>query len=233
MNSRRKILVEGLYRAIDQLRDRCGGCRLLARCHGRMRWPRHGIYLFFEDGELRDNGETLRVTRVGTHALTAHSKTTLWDRLRTHRGTIGGSQPGTGNHRASIFRLHVGTALLARGHHPEAAATWGRGSSATRETRQREIALERTVSSYIRAMPLLWLDVPDRQDRAQLERSIIALLSNLHRPPIDPATPSWLGRSARSEAIRTSGLWNVQHVDIPPDPAPLHRFEHLVQPPRT
>jgi hypothetical protein len=74
--------------------------------------PSHGVYFFFEDGEIRADGRTPRVVRVGTHALTKQSRTTLWDRLRQHRGTLAGQHSGGGNHRGSIFRLHVGTALL-------------------------------------------------------------------------------------------------------------------------
>jgi hypothetical protein len=45
-----------------------------------------GIYFFFEEGELREDGKERRVTRVGTHAVGAGAKTSLWSRLRTHRG---------------------------------------------------------------------------------------------------------------------------------------------------
>jgi hypothetical protein len=80
-----------------------------------------------------------------------------------------------------------------------------------------EAALERAVSRYIRAMPLLWLDVPDRDDRASVEAWLIGLLSNANRDPIDPASVDWLGRYAAHAAIARSGLWNVNDVDDHPD----------------
>jgi hypothetical protein len=65
------------------------------------------------------------VVRVGTHALTAASSATLWDRLRQHRGHLGGRDPGSGNHRASVFRRHVGAALIGRdGQPPGLLASW-------------------------------------------------------------------------------------------------------------
>jgi hypothetical protein len=67
------------------------------------------VYFFFEDGEVRADGG-LRLVRVGTHALTATSKATLWGRLRQNRGQVGGRSPGGGNHRGSVFRRHVGAA---------------------------------------------------------------------------------------------------------------------------
>jgi hypothetical protein len=82
--------LERLYGAIDRLRDRVGGARTLAAADGRSGWPSHGVYLFFEDGEYREDGRELRVVRVGTHALSATSRTTMWQRLSQHRGTLGG-----------------------------------------------------------------------------------------------------------------------------------------------
>lgn len=217
--------LDHLYDLLDQLAIEVGGPRLLAECTGRDGWPTHGVYFFFEPGEVREHGETPRVVRVGTHALTATSKTKLWDRLRTHRGHIGGRNPGGGNHRGSIFRLHVGTALISRGKgYPRAAETWGQGSSAPRDIRDREVALEQAVSQHIGKMPVLWVAVPDRHDRATIERSCIAVLSNRSGRAIDPPSADWLGRHADPEAVRESGLWNVNHVDHVPSPEGLERL---------
>lgn len=96
-----------LYDVLSELGDRVGR-RMLNECDGRMNWSSRGVYFFFETGESRPDGTTPHVVRVGTHAVSAGSKTTLWNRLSTHRGT----RSGGGNHRGSIFRLWVGTALL-------------------------------------------------------------------------------------------------------------------------
>lgn len=95
------------------LLGRLGSPRRLFGATGRDGWPTHGVYFFFEDGELRADG-TPRVVRVGTHGLAITSRTRLWQRLAQHRGTL----KGGGNHRASIFRRHVGTALIRRDHPP-------------------------------------------------------------------------------------------------------------------
>lgn len=213
----RRETLDEFYDLLAQLTTNVDGPRLLGSCTGRDVWPSHGVYFFFEPGELREDDRTPRVVRVGTHALTATSKTKLWDRLRTHRGRVAGRNPGGGNHRASIFRLHVGTALIDRyGSFPGAAETWGKGSSVPRDIRDREIALEQAVSRHIGAMPVLWLAVPDRHARATIEQSCIALLSNRDRLTIDPPSTNWLGHHAGREALRASGLWNVNHVDDVP-----------------
>ena len=78
---------------------------------GTSRLPLRGVYFFREPGELRSSSAVShRIVRVGTHAVSANAKSTLWQRLRAHLGT----REGSGNHRGSIFRRHVGAALLAR-----------------------------------------------------------------------------------------------------------------------
>ena len=94
--------LDRLYELLGDLRSRLGGARTLASCTGRMDWPARGVYLFFEPGEMRRDG-TPRVVRVGTHALTVGSRTTLWQRLSQHRGYLSGRWAGGGNHRGSVF----------------------------------------------------------------------------------------------------------------------------------
>jgi hypothetical protein len=228
VSSERRARTDEIYRAIETLRSNLGGPRRLSEVTARSGWPSHGVYLFFEEGEVREDGVTPRVTRVGTHALTVTSKTTLWNRLSQHRGSVGGVNPGGGNHRGSVFRLHVGTALIARDGWPEAAETWGKGSSPGADVRSRERALERAVSEVIGAMPVLWLDVPDREARGLIERDLIGLLSSVDRDPIDPPSSEWLGRFADRPAIRRSGLWNVNHVADEPTGAGLALFAQHV-----
>jgi hypothetical protein len=90
--------LERFYELIDRLRSATRGPRLLRDCSKTTGWPTHGVYFFFEDGEQREVGGP-RIVRVGTHALSAGSKTTLWNRLSAHHGTVGGSRAGGGNHR--------------------------------------------------------------------------------------------------------------------------------------
>ena len=105
------------YELLGRLQMRIGGAPTLADCHGRMNWPTHGVYFFFEAGELRRSrsGEGLRVVRVGTHTLKSGSRRTLWNRLSEHRGPA--SRLG-GDHRASIFRELLGLALACQENIP-------------------------------------------------------------------------------------------------------------------
>lgn len=218
--------IQRFYEMLDTLEASVGSKLTLETAHGRMNWPERGVYFFFEPGEARTtSGTEPRVVRVGTHALTAGSSTTLWKRLRQHRGTVRGSNPGGGNHRGSVFRLHVGTALIDRDDWPQAVADrWGVGRSAKKPVREHERPLERAVSEHIRKMPFLWIGVEDEPVPASLrgyiERNAIALLSNYYfqDTPIDPPSDIWLGHWATSDYVQRSGLWNVNHVAETYDP---------------
>jgi hypothetical protein len=86
-----------------------------------------------------------------------------------------------------------------------------------------EQAHEVLVRAYLRTLPFLWLAVDDppgrTSHRAIIERGAIGLLSRRVNPQADPPSPKWLGLHAVAPEISTSGLWNVNHVDEPHDPA--------------
>lgn len=227
MTSRRERHGDEFYALLDALAKRVGGPRLLRECTGREGWPSHGIYFFFEEGEHRAGGRP-RVVRVGTHALRSTSRTTLWQRLAQHRGT----RAGSGNHRGSVFRHHVGSALIARdGGDSRLLAAW-LSSARSRQWAVAEADVERQVSDYIGRMRFVCLPVPTQADgtsqRGYLERNSIALLSNaLGRP--DPPSDGWLGWHAVSPKIPASGLWNVNHVDETHEPTFLELMAKLVE----
>lgn len=207
--------IRQLYAAIEHVAEREGYRRLADLTS--LTVPRHGVYLFFEDGESRrESGNGLRVVRVGTHALSATSKASLWSRLKQHRGV---SSTGSGNHRGSIFRLLVGEAMLNK--EEQQLLSWGVGMSASHEVRSGEIAMETRVTTYLARMFVIVCEVPERTARAALELSAIALLSNYRKTPIDAPSPGWLGQFSEREKVRESGLWNNQGVDKNWDPLAL------------
>lgn len=219
--------LQRLYAILADLQARQGGF-----CHLRDGLPpalggRRGVYVFFEPGEDRSgSGPGPRVVRIGTHGLTTGSRSTLRSRLAQHRGSSSG-----GNQRGSIFRRHVGAALMAAGRLPTVSG-WLQGSSATPEQRAAERDTEVLVSQHIGAMPFLWLPIEDAagpaSDRGFIERNAIALLSSTAVGRLDPPSANWLGHHAPAPAVRSSGLWNVRHVGEPCDQAFLDRLAQLV-----
>ena len=80
-----------LYQILAGLADSVGGLRKLSELGHHRDWPKRGVYFFFDEAESRsDSGDGIRLVRVGTHALTSGSKSTLRQRLGQHRGTLSG-----------------------------------------------------------------------------------------------------------------------------------------------
>lgn len=78
----------------------------------RKQLPRNGVYVFLEQGEpVRClNMVTDRVVRVGTHRTDSRFRS----RIRQHYGNVRSLR---GNKNASVFRKHLGGALLKRSTH--------------------------------------------------------------------------------------------------------------------
>ena len=179
---------ERFYDLMARLEERVGPKRKLSECHWNMGWPRRGVYFFFEEAETRSNPNgRLRVVRVGTHAVTAKSKSRFWNRLYEHKQDGG----------RSVFRDHVNRALRER-------APTGAEHNHTR-----------CISSYIGQMPFLWVNVDGEHShrlRTRFEGNAIALLSNWRGNGVDAPSDRWLGKHSQKEEIKQSGLWNVQHT---------------------
>ncbi len=180
---------------------------MLKECHWNLGWPERGVYFFFEEGETRSRSlDDLRVVRVGTHAVTAKSKSRLWHRLYEHKQDGG----------RSVFRDHVNRALRTRAN--------TRGPKA-------EHNHTRCTSGYISRMPFLWLNVDgdgSHKSRTWLERNSIALLSNWRHNQGDQPSDRWLGMHSGKPEIKRSGLWNVQHVKSKYESSFLHRLADYV-----
>jgi hypothetical protein len=222
---------------IDVLETKIEGKRRLSDPNSLIGLPRRGVYFFFEDGEERTtSGSVPRVVRVGTHGLKEGAKSTLAGRLRQHCGNFVGAHPDGGNHRGSVFRKHIGEALIERDHLSVVGAkTWGIGSSAPKHLRDIEYPIEVEVSRYIRAMPFLWMKIDDEpspnSQRKYVEKNSIALLSNYNHQdtPIDPPSYNWLGRWAKNSKLKRSNLWNDNHVDEDFNPDFLNCFKRLIE----
>ena len=190
--------------------------------------PPSGVYLFFDPREPRlRNINQLRIVRVGTHGVASGSKATLRDRMRTHFGTTAGG----GNHRSSVFRLHIGRSMIEGGVTKD-VPSWGSTElPKASNLRKREDHLEAKVSNYIGELLVTFIEVPGdsskSNDRAYLEQNLIALLSNCNRP-LDLASHRWLGLSSDKPEICKSGIWNVNHTAQTYDPSFLAMLDYYV-----
>ncbi|NGZ27986.1 MAG: hypothetical protein G8345_13985 [Magnetococcales bacterium] len=219
-------ILEDFYTLMDRLDCGLQGGRILSEAHGRQQWPDKGVYFIFDPHEPRGDGSGRpRCVRIGTHAVSRESSTSLWDRLRQHRGNMDGSG---GNHRGSIFRLHTGMALISRNPDQWQMPAWGRGNNAPTDIRQAERPLEQEVSRYIGRLKVLWLNVPDRAGkesmRAYFERNSIGLLATQGTVRDTPSS-DWLGLQSPRKEIRESGVWNLGFLTWPVDKDLVKMFD--------
>ena len=103
------------------------------------------------------------------------------------------------------------------------------------KVRHAEQHVELAVWSYIGAMPFLWIEADDEPGVSSIRRGIeaksVALLSCSGPTGDTTDFPSdrWLGRHCRHEAVRRSGLWNVQHTDSECDSSFLVSLEECAK----
>lgn len=219
---------------LAQLRAAQGGGRRLPEIAGARGLPARGVYFFVDPTEPLILGHP-RIVRVGTHAVSEGSRSTLKQRLAQHRGRL--AEAG-GNHRGSIFRLLVGEALIARGLAPD-CPSWGmkgaRSAAAAVLARSpddlaaAEAPVEQAVSAYLSGLEVVFApvdDAPSRESaRGVIERGAIALLAEAARRGLVTPGPDWLGHWSRRPTVHTAALWNQNHVAEPWSPEFLGIFE--------
>jgi hypothetical protein len=178
--------------------------------------PSDGIYFFFEKGEqVNLRGRLVeRIVRVGTH----RGDGNFPGRIRQHYGHM---KKLGGNKNGSVFRRHVGGALLRREAegHPK-LITW------VPQGGQSDPVVESQVSEWMRQnLSFSCVRVPTKDGRLSLESGLIALLA---QQPLSPPSEGWLGRHAVSTTIQTTGLWNTQETSaMPLTTTQLNRLKEL------
>jgi hypothetical protein len=206
----RQDAIESVYKCFGRLGKNAGLLTLREALNGTL--PAQGVYFFFDPRErTRFSRRLPRLVRIGTHGVSKGSKATLRDRLRTHFGTM----DGYGNHRASVFRLHVGEAIIRRDDLRERFPNWGRGQNVEKSISDGEKDLEKEVSAYIAQLQLCCIEVSDKATkhsaRSKIERLSIALFTE-GLVPVESPTTDWLGLYSAHDAIARTGLWNVRDV---------------------
>ena len=222
--------LQRFYAILDQIEARNGGMFRLDECKQSDLDHARGVYFFFQDGECRSrSGRGRRVVRVGIHGQKPGGKSTLWKRLSHHWGPL----KGGGNHRTSKFRWHVGVALMEAGLVGTVSGWENKKPPDLSAQRKIEHAVEVEVSRVIRSMSFLWLQVIDDPGKdiqpKDIEQNTIALLTTDAAKDLDPPSCTWLGRHSTNKKLRTSGLWNVDHIGGTVDSMFLDEFERVAQ----
>jgi hypothetical protein len=163
--------------------------------------PADGVYFLFEAGETGHGGE--RLVRIGSHT----GKSNLASRLREHVRS---------NKDRSIFRKHIGRALLKRDNDPylgvwnlDLTSRKAREEFGHRLEADKQDEVEQAVSNYIcKSFSIVVLPASDSTAACRLEELCIGTVSCCSRcSPSD----TWLGRHA-DPRIGHSGLWQIMHL---------------------
>lgn len=156
--------------------------------------PKNGIYFFYEDGEKCDiNGViTDRIVRVGTH----QADNRFRDRIRNHY---------RGDKNSSVFRTHVGSAIINRNKTLSININeWMKHMTPTIND------IEELINeAFKEKFKFRCISVQSKDERLYIEERLITTLSHWNFSPSN----HWLGHFAERKEIRSSGLWNVQHID--------------------
>lgn len=226
-NSQRNQDLSRLYEILTQEKFKDKYYNSFANLTGRNSLPKRGIYFFMRKSDVRAfEPQSERIIRVGTHAVSNKSKSTLWQRLKAHKG----KKDGSGNHRSSIFRLHIGSAIINKSNLD--CPTWGVGQTTAKLKNPMEIELEHLVSEYMSEMSVAYISIDDNpskfSDRAYLEQNMIALVSG-PRVPLDVANEDWLGFHCENRTVRSSSMWNVDYTNKDYDPRFLEVLERYIE----
>lgn len=156
-----------------------------------------------------------RMVRIGTH----REDDRFRSRIRQHYGNV---HSLGGNKNGSVFRKHLGGALLRKSNPEDSRLTyWLTQDGPT------FAAVEEMVSVKLRNdFTFSCVRVEQKEERRALEKGLIALLAQY---PLDRPSANWLGNYAANEKIRQSGLWNTQNIEAEAlTPEQCARFESLV-----
>lgn len=173
--------------------------------------------------------KTPRIVRVESN-LKQKEDATLHSQLLKHRGNIAGPYMGGGDHRQSLLRKYIGSALMNK--YNKYCNTWEEPKANT-VIRKLEHWLEMEISKHIQKMQVLVIPIESGNEEIKklalyIEENIIALLSNFYKYPIDSPSPEWLGRYCQNNLVQISGLWNTHGVMKRYDRGFLQWFEKII-----
>jgi|LSQX01.2.fsa_nt_gb hypothetical protein len=169
--------------------------------------PLNGVYIMFEAGEQGHDAE--RIVRVGSHT----GLNQLPSRMQQHFLNE--------NKDRSIFRKHVGRALLNRDGDPfieqwnldlTTSAAKKRHAGEVDFAKQKQV--ESRVTEYLQTnLRFVCFRVDEKDERLSWESRIISTVAQCTE--CGPSS-DWLGLHAPNPKIRESGLWLVQGLSGQP-----------------
>jgi hypothetical protein len=184
--------------------------------------PRNGIYFFYEEGE-RQHESRPRIVRVGTHR-DGNFRSRIAEHFVLNERKMRFTQDQSAPHDRSIFRKHIGRALLNKTGDSYLSVwdlhfTTPAGRAASRHLRDinKEVAIESEITRILReTFSFRFIEIAEEIQRMGTEGLERALIGTLASCPSCGPSDTWLGNHSPSIKIRESGLWLIQHLSAAP-----------------
>lgn len=180
--------------------------------------PRNGIYFFFEVGECDAHTGNERIVRVGTHRGGNFRSRISEHYLLDRELDIITDRPAPKDR--SIFRKNLGRAWIHK-QGIEYLDVWNIDFTTKRNRQEhahrRDVAIEHDVEDNVTALlrerfSFAWISVADEAKRMGTGGLEGRLIGTLAQCSACTASIGWLGQHSPDVRIRTSGLWQVQHL---------------------
>jgi hypothetical protein len=186
--------------------------------------PVNGIYFFYERGESCGHDTSMnRIVRVGTHK-DGNFRSRIAEHYLLNEGRATFTSNQASPHDRSIFRKHIGRAILNRDRNPY-LAVWditftsrqARNQHSHLRDVQTEMRIETEVTKTIRQnFSFRFVELEGQDNRMGTDGLERALIGSLARCLVCRASADWLGHSCSKAQVRNSGLWLVQHLGAEP-----------------
>jgi hypothetical protein len=185
--------------------------------------PENGIYFFYENGETQNHAtsERPRIVRVGTHKDgNFRSRIAEHFLLDERKMLFDAGKPAP--HERSIFRKHIGRALLENDPYLE---VWDRVFTIRKIQDSyghlRDIRIEKEIETEVTRIlrdtfTFRYIEIPGQKDRMGGEGLERALIGTLAQCTCCTSSPGWLGRHSPKPKISTGHLWLIQHLKAHP-----------------
>ena len=186
--------------------------------------PENGIYFFYEKGQTWGHGGNQpRIVRIGTHR-DGNFRSRIAEHFLLDAAKMNFDATKSPPHDRSIFRKHLGRALLNRDH-SSYLTVWNidfmKRENRERYAHLRDVEEERRVESEVTRLIredfsfrfIVMEGQTERMGHEGLEARLIGTVAGCGgcRP-----SPDWLGQHSPVNEVKQSGLWLVHHLHADP-----------------
>jgi hypothetical protein len=183
--------------------------------------PENAIYFFYEEGEKWGHGSDMqRIVRIGTHK-DGNFKTRISEHFLLNESKMDFDLYRPSPKDRSIFRKNLGRVLLNQ-ENDDYLSVWNIDFTLKKNREQhghlRNIAKEKQLELEITRVlrenfAFRFIMIDDEFERMGTQGLESSLIGTVARCENCRASATWLGNRSPIAKIRSSGLWQIQHLN--------------------